>query len=206
MSPHNKQEINAEKLFELVESISKFVEKKVRMYALGGTALTILGIKPSTLDIDVNIGSETEYKYISKVFEQIGFKKDGPIKWITQEGLAFDLFHSSRILGTDLLSDCLKQSTLIKSFGNIDVFTLSLYDIIISKLARGDSRDFDDIKKILEKKIDMKKFVQRYKKTMEISSVHKYKQKLLDLIEIKFKEWNYEIDTKLVKEVKKWKE
>lgn len=83
---------------------------------------------------------------------------------------------------------------------------LPLEDIIISKLARGDSRDFYDIKRILETKtIDIKNLVQRYKKTMETSIVANYKQKLLDLIKIKFKEWNFNLDTDLIKKVEKWK-
>ena len=200
------KEINAEKLFELLESLSKFIEREVSMYALGGTALTILGIKNSTMDIDINIGSEREYEYICKIFEQIGFEKKGEIRWFTQEGLAFDLFHSSNILGTDLLPNCLKNSKYIKSFGNIKLYTLSLYDIIISKLARGDPRDFDDIKSTLENKIDIQILVKRYKETMENSVVSNYKQKLLDLIEIKFKQWKFNIDNKLINEVKKWQE
>ena len=54
------------------------------------------------------------------------------------------------------------------------------------------------------KKIDLRKLVQRYKETMEISVVANYKQKLLDLIEIKFKEWELSIDKKLINEVKEW--
>lgn len=199
----NKQEINTKRLYELLESIEKFIERKVKLYALGGTALTILKIKPSTIDIDVNIHSKAEYEYICKVFEQIGFEEKSSIRWITQEGLAFDLFHGSNILGTDLLDDALKKSKFIKSFGNIELFTLSLEDIIISKLARGDNRDFEDIKRII-KKVNLKELIKRYKETMENSVVANYKQKLLDLIEIKFKEWKFEIDKDLINEVKKW--
>ena len=203
---HNKKEINAEELFELIESISKFIEKEIKMYVLGGTALTILNIKKSTRDVDINIESNSEYKYICKIFEQIGFEKKGPIRWFTQEGMAFDIFHGSYILGTDLLPDCLEKSKFIKSFGNIKLYTLPLEDIIISKLARGDSRDFEDIKMILKnKKINLKDFVQRYKETMETSIVANYKQKLLDLIKIKFKEWKFSLDNSLIDEVKKWK-
>lgn len=95
--PHNKEEINADRLFVLLESISKFVDKKINIYALGGTALTILKIKNSTLDVDINIDTYKEFKYISNIFEQIGFKKINEMRWITQEGLAFDLFHGSNI-------------------------------------------------------------------------------------------------------------
>ncbi|MBU1245532.1 MAG: nucleotidyltransferase [Nanoarchaeota archaeon] len=199
----NKQEINIKRLYELLESIEKFIERKVKLYALGGTALTILKIKPSTIDIDVNIHSKGEYEYICKIFEQIGFEEKSTIRWITQEGLAFDLFHGSNILGTDLLNDALKKSKFIKSFGNIELYTLSLEDIIISKLARGDNRDFGDIKRII-KKVNLKELIQRYKETMENSIGSNYKQKLLDLIEIKFKEWKFKIDKDLINEVKKW--
>lgn len=201
---HNIKEINAEKLFELIGSISKYIEKEIKMYALGGTALTILNIKNSTLDVDFNIESYSEYKYICKIFENIGFEKKG-IRWISQEGLAFDMFYGSNILGTELLSDAISESKFIKSFGNIKIYTLPLEDIIISKLARGDSRDFDDIKKILEtKKIDIKTLIERYKATMETSTVANYQQKLLDLIEFKFEEWGFISYHDLIQEVKKW--
>jgi len=200
----NEKEISTEELFELIESISKFIEKEIKIYALGGTALTILNIKKSTRDIDINIETNSEYQYICKIFDDLGFERNG-IRWISQEGLAFDMFHGSNILGTELLPDCIKKSKFIKSFGNIKLYILPLEDIIISKLARGDSRDFDDIREILKfKKIDLRKLVQRYKETMEISVVANYKQKLLDLIEIKFKEWELSIDKKLINEVKEW--
>ncbi|MEA3514688.1 MAG: DUF6036 family nucleotidyltransferase [Nanoarchaeota archaeon] len=203
--PYNKKEINAEVLFEFIQSISGFFEEEIEMYALGGTALTILHIKPSTLDIDINIDKMEEYRYTCKIFEQIGFEKKGVFRWLSQEGMAFDLFYGSNILGTDLLPDCLDKSKYIRSFGKIKLYTLSIYDIIISKLARGDMRDFDDLKRVFEKKeIDLQMLIQRYKETMDISIVADYKQKLLDLIEIKFKEWKFSLNRGIIEEVKKW--
>lgn len=199
------EEINAEELFELLQSLSKFIEKEIKMYALGGTALTILNLKQSTRDIDINIGSIREYRYICRIFEQVGFEKGGACRWLSQEGLAFDLFYGSNLMGTELLPDSLEQSRYIRSFGKIKLYTLSLYDIIISKLARGDSRDLDDIKRIFEsEKIELKKLVARYKETMEISVVANHKQKLLDLIEIKFAEWKFNLDRGIIEEVKEW--
>ena len=177
------------------------------MYALGGTALTILNIKNSTLDVDINIATDKEYKDIIRLFEQIGFEKIGLIRWITQDGLAFDIFKESYILGTGLLPDCLKRSKYIRTFNNIELYTLSLEDIIISKLARGDLRDFDDIRQIFEKtEMNLSYLVKRYKDTMKISVVFNYKQKLLDLISIKFKEWNFIINKELIDEVNKWEQ
>src|SRR3989344_1092157 len=201
----NEKEINANELYELLESISEYIEIEVQMYALGGTALTILGVKQSTRDIDININSSKQYNYIREIFEKIGFKNNRSLRWFTQEGLAFDLFHGSNILGTQLMDDCLKLSKFIRKIGNIELYTLSLYDIIISKLARGDERDFIDIKHIFEKEnINLKVLVERYIETMEVSIGGQHKQKLLDLIEIKFSDWKFKKDDKLINMVKEW--
>ncbi|MFH0876276.1 MAG: DUF6036 family nucleotidyltransferase [archaeon] len=202
---YNPDEISSEKLFLLLDSISKYVDIEINLYALGGTALTLLGIKKSTLDVDINIEKNKDYDYICNLFKELGFEKKGAIRWISQEGIAFDIFHGSYILGTELLSDCLKLASPIRSFGKINLFTLSLEDIIISKLSRGDNRDFDDIKLIFNKNsFNLQNLIKRYKLTMENSIVSQSKQKLLDLIEIKFKQWNIPIDEQILNEVKKW--
>jgi len=54
--------------------------------------------------------------------------------------------------------------------------------------------------------IDLNYLARRYKETMENSAVAFYKQKLLDLIEIKFSQWNFKFDNELITEVKKWEE
>lgn len=46
--------------------------------------------------------------------------------------------------------------------------------------------------------------VNRYKDTMETSVVAMYQQKLLDLIEIEFRNWGFALDRKLINEVRKW--
>jgi hypothetical protein len=64
MAERNSKITDADELFELLASISKYLERKIKMYALGGTALTILGIKPSTLDVDIDIYSGKDYVYV----------------------------------------------------------------------------------------------------------------------------------------------
>jgi hypothetical protein len=202
--PHNRREINADELYALLESISKYIDREVDLYALGGTALTILGIKRSTMDIDINIESADDHGYICRIFSDLGFENQGN-RWFTQEGLAFDLFYGSNLLGTDLLPDCTEKSRFIRRFGRINLYTLHLYDIIISKLARGDPRDFEDIRSIFEnEKIDLEELVSRYQQTMESSVVKDARQKLLDMIELKFRDWGIIIDKRIIEDVKKW--
>lgn len=202
MATHNDREINAQELYDFINSIDSYLEKDINFYALGGTALTMLGFKNSTRDIDVNTETD-DYNIIIKLFTDLGFTKISSIRWITQEGLQFDLFHGNEIMGINLLDDSLSKAKLIKDFGNIKLYTLSLYDIIITKLARGDSRDFDDIKTIFEKEnIEINELISRYKETMKLEA--NYKQKLLDLIQIYFFRWEIKIDQDIINEVEKW--
>ena len=201
----DKRQLQLTDLYALLESIGRHAVKRVDLYALDGTALTILGIKSSTIDIDFNVDSEKQHRYLTTLFRDLGFEQQSTLRWRTQEGFAIDLFHGSNILGTQLLSDCLKKSKLISSFGKLMLHTLSLEDIIISKLARGDERDFGDIRQILlNEKIDVRGLVDRYKETMKASIVSQYRQKLLDLIDFKFKDWGFERDETLIREVWAW--
>lgn len=201
----DRRQLQLSDLYALLGSIGRHSAKRIALYALGGTALTILGIKSSTIDIDFNVDSEKQYTYLIALFRDLGFEQQSTLRWRTQEGFAIDLFHGSNILGTQLLADCLEKSKLIDRFGKLTLYTLSLGDIIISKLARGDSRDFDDIRQILLKeKIGVRALAGRYKETMETSVVGQYRQKLLDLIDFKFREWGFERDEALIGEVKAW--
>jgi predicted nucleotidyltransferase len=205
MDARNRTTTTANELYELLRSLSPYLEHSVPFYALGGTALTILGIKASTLDVDIAISTKKDYEAIHSLFEKIGFKKLGVLRYQTQEGLFFDLFQAPDILGTVLLPDFTEKATFIRTIGSIELYTLGLEDIIITKLARGDSRDFDDIKSILDtQSVALPALVFCYKETMETSIVAHYQQKLLDLIEIKCKEWKFSIDKNLIKEVKAW--
>ena len=58
------------------------------MYALGGTALTICRLS-LYFRYRYQYHSHQEYRYTCKIFGDIGFKKIGTIRWLTQEGLAF---------------------------------------------------------------------------------------------------------------------
>lgn len=200
-----KKPLQLSDLYALLGSIGRHAVKKVELYALGGTALTILGIKSSTLDIDFNVDSEKQHRYLTALFRDLGFEQQSTLRWRTQESFAIDLFHGSNILGTQLLADCLEKSKLIDRFGKLTLYTLSLQDIIISKLARGDTRDFEDIRQIfLKGRVDVKALAKRYKETMETSVVGQYRQKFLDLVDFKFREWGFERDEELIREVRAW--
>ncbi len=194
----------AKELYSILERISPSFTKPVHFYTFGGTALSILGIKKTDNNADINIDSEDEYRYTSKVFESLGFERVSQIRWRTQEGYTIDLFLNKFIMNVQLLNDNSDGAKHIKDFGNIKIYTINTYDLIISKLARSEEQDFEDIKLLMDfENIYTGELINRYKKTMAKSG-RLTKEKLLRLVETKFKEWNKKVAKEQIDGIKRW--
>lgn len=197
--------IPKEQLMDLIGKLNEFSAMRIDIFAVGGTALTLLGLKDSTRDIDFNIDSEKGYKKIEKLFGQMGFKKIGPNKWETDIGFFIDLFQSGYIFCVQLPDGYQKMSKEIRNFGRIRLLAISPYDIIITKLGRSESKDFDDIKTILTKeKINLGKLAGRYIGAMENSLVPDARENMLLLLKEKMKSWDMKTDKDAIRRVEKW--
>ena len=162
--------INREDLLVELDGWNSFLKRKVNLIACGGTALTLLGIKPTTKDIDFMVPNTDEYTYLVKTLMDLGYKK------VTGYGLArdnrfiFDLFCGNRIHTTELLATPLRVdgNILYDEFTYIYVGILNFYDLIISKLFRGKQIDFEDCIMLVKAKrneIDLKIFRKRFLET-----------------------------------------
>lgn len=197
-------------LMQFLKFLSNHIDREITLIAVGGTALTLLGIKESTKDIDFDLPESSDCKIIEGILKDLNFEKKG-FSWFATTNIGItriDLFKGGYIFNIQLLDDYINKTRIITKIGNITLKTISLQDIIITKIGRGDERDFDDIKQIYEKeRIDNDELIERYFKAAEslpdaFSEV--VRMRLLDLIEIKFKQWGKE-DARLVEKVKKWK-
>ncbi len=47
--------LNKQQLFDFLEEVEKELQKKIILVAAGGTAMTLLNAKPSTIDVDFTI-------------------------------------------------------------------------------------------------------------------------------------------------------
>lgn len=162
--------INKQKLLETIGLWGGFLKRKIHLIACGGTALTLLGVKDSTKDIDLIVPKEDEYDYLLTGLKQLGYKPITGVGWARDEGFVFDLFKGSRIHTTQLLESPLDTGNNIpvKEFSHIYLGVLNYYDIIISKLFRATSVDIEDcllLIKIKQKEIDLEKLVSRFKET-----------------------------------------
>jgi hypothetical protein len=147
-----------------------FLKRKVHLIACGGTALTLLDVKPSTKDIDLLVPVTEECNYLIKTLKDLGYKSASGAGWARDDGFIFDLFPGKRIHTTELLESPLDSGNNIpvKEFNRIYLGVLNYYDIIISKLFRGTSIDMEDCLMLMKakmKEIDMKELTERFSET-----------------------------------------
>ena len=148
---------------------NRFIKRKVRLIACGGTALTLLNIKPSTKDVDFMVPVESEYKYLIKTLIDLGYEQTTGSGWKKKRDIfIYDIFPGKRIHTTELLESPLGEGKhiLLKEFSHLYVGVLNEYDLIASKLFRGTGIDFEDclmLMRVRKEKIDIKQLEQHVK-------------------------------------------
>jgi len=164
-----KYRLNKDSLLEILSQWNAFLKRKIHLIACGGTALTLLGIKPSTKDVDMIVPDEGEHRYLTKALRDLGYQQTTGSGWQKKGDLyIFDLFAGKRIHTTELLESPLGENnhTLFKEFSHLYIGILNDYDLIASKLFREATVDFEDclmLFKAHQKKIDIKYLKEHYR-------------------------------------------
>ncbi len=134
-------------LLEELVQWNTFLKRKVHLIACGGTALTLLGVKDSTKDVDFMVPNEKEHNYLVKVLKDLGYQQTTASGWAKGGSrFIFDLFKGNFIHTTQLLESPLKEGNhkLHNEFSQLYIGILNAYDLIASKLFRGTNVDFED--------------------------------------------------------------
>ena len=147
-----------------------FLKRKVHLFACGGTALALLGIKDSTKDIDLIVPDLDEYDYLTGILKQLGYKSVTGWGWSRGDGFVFDLFRGKCVHTTELIESPLSEANhiLIKEFSHVYLGILNDYDIIITKLFRAQSIDIEDCLALIRHRgqnIDIALLIKRFKET-----------------------------------------
>ncbi|CAB1061358.1 hypothetical protein D1BOALGB6SA_6131 [Olavius sp. associated proteobacterium Delta 1] len=146
----------------------KFLKRKVHLIACGGTAMTLIGVKASTKDVDFMSPEVREYNYLIKQLKALGYKQATGSGWKRDgENFQFDIFRGNFIHTTELLESPLKggRHSILKEFSHIYIGILNDYDLITSKLMRGTRIDFEDCLGLADARrneIDIKRLVQHF--------------------------------------------
>ena len=128
------------KLVGFLRELDKHLSRKIRIIAVGGTAMTLLRLKISTIDIDLEMDSEDirEFRKAEKMFAH-GMKK-------------IDIFSDGLIFSQQLPDDHVEMAIPIKQgFDKIDLFALHPVDIVVTKIGRLNPRDMQDIESCIKK-------------------------------------------------------
>lgn len=66
--------LDKEKLLQELAVWNGLLKRRVCLITCGGTALTLLGIKPSTKDVDLIVPEIKEYDYLTRLLKDPGYK------------------------------------------------------------------------------------------------------------------------------------
>ncbi len=125
-------------LFDFLSVLNEDLTKKITLVAAGGTAMTLLDLKPSTIDIDFTIPGCDRVE-----FEQ-ALKSNPP-------GYKVDRWTDGCVFCQTLPNDYLENSIKIKEFSHISLRALQPVDIIVTKIGRLNARDMQDIEACIQK-------------------------------------------------------
>jgi len=178
----NPKDTGNEELNRFLQLIAD-LDKKIELFAIGGTAMVLKNIKEATKDIDFL--TTASYEDIKKWFNLAGLIEKSPSKicniWYLGN-IRIDIFYDSFILGTPLPDDWKEISDHIRDIGKLKLYILNWYDIIITKIARSESRDIEDIIKIIKtQKINFNKLKKRYYILAPTSLISDYNYKFKHL-------------------------
>jgi hypothetical protein len=119
-------------LLEFLEVLNEDLTRKSTLVAAGGTAMTLLDLKPSTMDIDFTIPSSDLPEF------ERALKNNPP-------GFKVDRWTDGYVFCQSLPDDYLEKSIKIKEYSHISLRALNPLDIIVTKIGRLNQRDIQDI-------------------------------------------------------------
>ncbi len=125
--------LSAGSLYDFLREVERALERPVTLVAAGGTALTLLKVKESTLDVDFT-GPKDDVKAFRAALGR------------TPHGFKVDLWPDGQVFSQFLPEDYLTRSRQIRRFGRISLKALHPVDIVVTKAGRLDARDEEDIR------------------------------------------------------------
>ena len=189
--------IGRDKLLDRLRLWNGYLQRRVRLVACGGTALTLLGFKESTKDIDLMVPEPKEYEYLIRMLTSIGYRRTTENGWRTEDIFIFDIYRGNFVHTTELLESPLEEGnhTVLADLSRIQLSILNDYDLIITKLFRGTAVDFDDCMahaKGRRGSLDLGRLEKRFRETASYAVGEDRVKKNLDIFLERLKEEGYD--------------
>ncbi len=124
--------LDGAQLFDFLDTLGKELPRRIILAAAGGTAMTLLGLKPSTRDVDFT-GPLEDIEALKRALK------------MTPHGFKVDCWPGGQVFSQILPRDYLKKSIPVRRVKNIDLRALHPLDVVVTKIGRLDERDLEDI-------------------------------------------------------------
>jgi hypothetical protein len=161
-----------EAIKEFLEEFDNWLSESVDVYLLGGSAMTVRGLKDQTEDIDIALGVVSEFKHVYQVLQAQGFAvADEPTESFEGVGRTVELHHEDRgfqidlferqVVGKVWITDRMHDRAEEFWTGNhATAYIPSDEDMFLLKavsggdLASGRRRDIEDMRKYAQRGLD----------------------------------------------------
>jgi hypothetical protein len=155
-----------------LEEFDRWLSEPVTVYLLGGSAMTVRGLKDQTEDIDLALGVVSEFEHVYQALQSQGFAVvDEPTDSFEGVGKTVELRHDERgfridlfeqqVVGKVWITDRMRDRAEEFWSGNhATAFILSDEDMFLLKavsggdLASGRRRDIEDMRKYAQRGLD----------------------------------------------------
>lgn len=125
--------IGKDRLLDFLGTVDTKLRRSITAVAVGGTAMTLLGAKASTLDVDFTVPGEYYGEFQAALSA-------------VPHGFVVQCWHDGAVFVNMLAGDCLERSLPVgPGLRNIRLRALHPADIVATKIGRLDPRDAEDI-------------------------------------------------------------
>jgi len=158
--------LDKSRLLDFLAVLDVELNRKITVVAVGGTAMTLLDLKPSTIDIDFTV-LNADYDDFNKALANLS------------HGFKVDVYIDGMIFSQALPDDYLEKSVPITSFQHINLKALHPVDIVVTKIGRLDQRDIQDIEACVKKsKLSKTQVEERANQVQYVGREENYKYNL----------------------------
>ncbi len=151
--------ISIERQMGLFIAIGRRLQRKINVYAIGGTAMMFLGLKEATLDIDLVFENEEDRGDFKETLKSLGYeemdavivygKKENKPEMLTLGDERFDLF-VKEVIDFVFSDGMIKRARQLHQFGNNFMLKIAdPQDILLMKCATDRLKDLDDARSII---------------------------------------------------------
>lgn len=146
------------RLIQFLKRLGQCFRRYGRLYLVGGSSLLLLGAKEVTLDIDINFEVDSAYhSEFVQCLRRVG----------REMGLAWEVASPDQFMA--LPKGYQQRHIYIDRYELIEVFHFDLYSTALSKISRGNQKDFEDVIHMLESGIvEWAKLEQDYQEVLPL--------------------------------------